>query len=126
MIKVNKLITAALVLSIGAISMVNAQVDAGTTLRFFVGHDFVVNGAMFPSGEYTIERTPNTADSPTVLMIRGGKSMIFDTMISDSRDAADRTELVFENVDGVSYLSAILVEGHTSQNQLPSGTTQAK
>lgn len=127
MIKFNaKLMAAALVLSMGAISMVNAQVDAGTTLRFFVSDDFVVNGESFPGGEYTIERTPSTADSPSVLIIRGANSMIFDTIVAESNNVADRTELFFENLDGVNYLSAIAVEGHTSRNELLSAKAQAK
>jgi hypothetical protein len=121
-----KLMVAALVLSIGAIANVSAQVVPGTVLRFFVANDFVVNGVSFPAGEYSIERTPNANDSPSLLIIRGEKSMIFDTMIADSRKVADRTELVFENVDGVDYLSAITVAGQTSRNELPSLKAQMK
>lgn len=121
-----KLMVAALVLSIGAIANVSAQVVPGTVLRFFVANDFVVNGVSFPAGEYSIERTPNANDSPSLLVIRGEKSMIFDTMIADSRTVADRTELVFENVDGVDYLSAITVAGQTSRNELPSVKAQMK
>jgi hypothetical protein len=121
-----KLMVAALVLSIGAIANVSAQVVPGTVLRFFVANDFVVNGVSFPAGEYSIERTPNANDSPSLLIIRGEKSMIFDTMIADSRTVADRTELVFENVDGVDYLSAITVAGQTSRNELPSLKAQMK
>lgn len=121
-----KLMVAALVLSIGAIANVSAQVVPGTVLRFFVANDFVVNGVSFPAGEYSIERTPNANDSPSLLVIRGEKSMIFDTMIADSRTVADRTELVFENVDGVDYLSAITVVGQTSRNELPSVKAQMK
>jgi len=117
---------AALVLSIGAIANVRAQVEPGTTLRFFVASDFVVNGTSFPAGEYTVERTPSTADAPSLLILRGEKSMIFDTMIADSREVADRTELIFENVNGVNYLSAIVVEGSTSRNELPSAKSQMK
>lgn len=127
MIKINvKLMFAALVLSIGAISMTNAQVEPGTTLSFFVGSDFVVNGESFSAGEYTIERTPTTSDAPSMLILRGEKSIIFDTMVSDSRETADRTELIFENVDGVNYLSAIVVEGHTSRNELLSAKGQMR
>lgn len=121
-----KLILAALVLSVGAIANVSAQVEPGTVLKFFVGSDFVVNGTSFPAGEYTVERTPNTADAPSLLILRGERSMIFDTMIADSREAADRTELIFENVDGVNYLSAIVVEGTTSRNELPTAKSQMK
>jgi hypothetical protein len=121
-----KLVIAALVLSIGAIANVSAQVEPGTILRFFVASDFVVNGTSFPAGEYTVERTPNTADSPSLLILRGEKSMIFDTMIADSRVVADRTELIFDNVGGVNYLSAIVVEGATSRNELPSAKSQMK
>jgi hypothetical protein len=121
-----KLMVAALVLSIGAIANVSAQVVPGTVLRFFVANDFVVNGVSFPAGEYSIERTPNANDSPSLLVIRGEKSMIFDTMIADSRKVADRTELVFENVDGVDYLSAITVAGQTSRNELPSVKAQMR
>ena len=121
-----KLILAALVLSVGAIADVSAQVVPGTVLKFFVGSDFVVNGTTFPAGEYTVERTPNTADSPSLLILRGENSMIFDTMIADSRVVADRTELVFENVDGINYLSAITVAGQTSRNELLSAKSQMK
>ena len=121
-----KLMVAALVLSIGAIANVSAQVVPGAVLKFFVANDFVVNGVSFPAGEYSVERTPNANDSPSLLIIRGEKSMIFDTMIADSRTVADRTELVFENVDGVDYLSAITVAGQTSRNELPSVKAQMK
>lgn len=121
-----KLMVAALVLSIGAISNVSAQIEPGTVLKFFVASDFVVNGETFPGGDYTVERTPSTADSSSVLIIRGEKSMIFDTMVADTRVTADRTELIFENVDGVNYLSAIAVEGSTSRNQLQSASSQMK
>ena len=80
--------------------------------------DFVVNGESFPAGEYTIERTPTTADAPSLLILRGAKSVIFDTMVADSRVAAPRTELLFETVASVNHLSAIVVEGHTSRNEL--------
>ena len=121
-----KLMLAALVLSIGAIANVSAQIGPGTVLKFFVGSDFVVNGTSFPAGEYTVERTPSTADAPSLLILRGEKSMIFDTMIADSRVVADRTELVFENVDGINYLSAITVAGQTSRNELVSAKSQMK
>lgn len=121
-----KVMVAALVLSIGAIASVNAQVEPGTVLKFFVASDFVVNGTSFPAGEYSIERTPNTADSPSLLIIRGEQSMIFDTMVADSRVVADRTELLFENVNGVNYLSAITVAGQTSRNELTSAKSQMK
>jgi hypothetical protein len=121
-----RLMVAALVLSIGAIANVSAQVEPGTTLKFFVANDFVVNGTSFPAGEYTVERTPSTADSPSLLIIRGEKSMIFDTIVADSREVADRTELIFDNVDGVNYLSAITVAGQTSRNELPSAKAQMK
>ena len=121
-----RLMVAALVLSIGSIANVSAQVEPGTTLKFFVANDFVVNGTSFPAGEYTVERTPSTADSPSLLIIRGEKSMIFDTIVADSREVADRTELIFDNVDGVNYLSAITVAGQTSRNELPSAKAQMK
>lgn len=127
MSKINlKLMFAALVLSIGAIGNVSAQVEPGTVLRFFVADDFVVNGNAFPAGEYTVERTPSTADSSSLLIIRGEKSMIFDTIVADSREVADRTELIFENVDGVNYLSAITVSGHTLRNELISARSQTR
>ncbi|HQU92158.1 MAG TPA: hypothetical protein PLK77_07665 [Pyrinomonadaceae bacterium] len=121
-----KLMVAALVLSIGAIANVGAQVEPGTTLKFFVADDFVINGTSFAAGEYTVERTPNTVDSPSLLIIRGEKSMVFDTMVADSRTVADRTELIFENVGGVNYLSAITTAGQTSRNELLSAKAQMK
>lgn len=52
--------------------------------------------------------------------------MIFDTMISDTNQVADQTEMIFENVDGVNYLSAITVAGQTSRNELLSAKAQMK
>jgi len=119
-----KLAASALVLSIAAIANVSAQVEPGTVLKFFVANDFVVSGTAFPAGEYTVERTPSTADSSSLLIIRGEQSMIFDTIVADSREVADRTELIFENVGGVNYLSAITVAGHTLRNELGSARSQ--
>lgn len=121
-----KLVAAALILSIGAIANVSAQVEPGTVLRFFVANDFVVNGTAFPAGEYTVERTPSSADSSSMLIIRGEESMIFDTIVADSREVADRTELIFENVNGVNYLSTITVAGHTLRNELGSAKSQIR
>ena len=127
MIKLNvKLMLAALVFSIGGLSAVNAQVEPGTTLRFFVDTEFVVNGENFPAGEYTVERTPNTADAPSLLILRGAKSVIFDTMVANTRVVAERTELLFDNVNGVNYLSAIAVAGQTSRNELLSAKEQVR
>ncbi|MFZ1701515.1 MAG: hypothetical protein WBO10_04245 [Pyrinomonadaceae bacterium] len=120
-----KFIIAATVLVLG-VSAANAQIADGTSIKINVPSSFVVRDVKFPAGVYTIERTPTTADSSSLLIIRGeGESMIFDTMVSSSNQASAKTQLVFDTVDGVNYLSEILVKGQTSKNELTKTKAQA-
>lgn len=122
-----KLMLAAAVLFIGGVSAANAQISNGSMIKVNVPTSFVLKGADFPAGEYIIERTPNTADAPSVLIIRGeNEAMVFDTMIAGSKGAAESTQLVFDTVDGVNYLSAIVVKGQTARNEIAKTKAQSQ
>lgn len=123
----SKIMLAAAVLFIGGVSAANAQVSNGSIIKVSVPSEFVVRDATLPAGEYTIERTPNIADSPSLLILRGeGEAIVFDTMVKSSTSVADTTELVFDTVAGVNYLSAILVRGESGSNQVPKTKAQRK
>lgn len=98
----------------------SAQLVDGNRISVSVPNEFVLRDTTLPAGEYTIERTPVTTDSPSLLIIRGeGETMIFDTIRGESAEAADATRLLFDNVDGTSYLAGIVVKGTSIRNDIP-------
>ena len=108
------------VLLIGGITVANAQIGQGAVLKVDLPNAFVVNGTTFSAGQYTIERTPSTIDSPSLLITRGnGKGMVFDTIASRSSKPAGTTQLVFDNVDGMLFLSQIWLKGATTASEIP-------
>jgi hypothetical protein len=120
-----KFMLAAAVLFIGGVSAANAQLVDGSAIKVAVPSSFVLRGETFEPGVYTIERTPNTADAPSLLIIRGeGEAMIFDTMISNAKTAAGDTQLVFDTIDGRNYLTAIVVKGQTTKNEIARSKAQ--
>ena len=122
-----KFILAAAVLFIGGVSAANAQLVDGSSIKVAVPNSFVLRGETFKAGTYTIERTPNTADSPSLLILRGeGETMVFDTMVSGINTVADTTKLVFDTVDGTSYLRSILVRGQNVKNDIARSKAQAR
>lgn len=123
-----KFILAVSVLVLGGVSAANAQLVNGSAIKVNVPTAFVVSDATFEAGIYTIERTPSTIDSPSLLILRGdnGDTMIFDTMIARSNETANETELVFDTVDGTNFLSKIVVKGTTTVNELQKTKAQKK
>lgn len=122
-----KFMLAAAVLFVGGVSAANAQLVDGSAIKVAVPSSFVLRGETFEAGTYTIERTPNTADSPSLLIIRGeGETMIFDTMASSANKTAENTQLVFDTVDGVNYLTSIIVKGQTVKNEIARSAAQRR
>jgi len=121
-----KAIIFAAVLLIGGITVANAQITQGSVLKVNVPNSFVVDGTTFRAGQFTIERTPNTTDSPSLLIIRDskGKGIIFDTIASRSSQPARGTQLVFDSVGGTLFLSQIWVKGATTANEIPMTRTE--
>src|SRR5438105_4888082 len=97
-----KFLLAASVLILGGFTAANAQLANGEGLKVNVANSFTVSDKSFPAGTYTIERTASTADSPSMMIIRGenGEAMIFDTIIGQSNEPAAESELVFESAGG--------------------------
>ncbi|MBV9241909.1 MAG: hypothetical protein JO314_07870 [Acidobacteria bacterium] len=82
----------------------------------------MINDKTFAAGQYTIERTPGMADSPSLLLLRevkGGNSIVFDSTKTATREAAKTSELIFDNIDGTYFLAEIWVKGSTSSNDIP-------
>ncbi len=52
--------------------------------------------------------------------------MVFDTMVSGINTVADTTKLVFDTVDGTSYLRSILVRGQNVKNDIARSKAQAR
>ena len=116
-----KFLLAVSVLALGGVTAANAQLSKGSVIKTNIATEFVVNGKSFPAGTYTIQRLPGMTDSGSLLILRGDndKSMIFDTIESQSTETAKATSLVFENVDGIDYLSKILVSGDSVAIEIP-------
>ena len=123
-----KFMLAAAVLFIGGVSVANAQLVNGAVIKAKIPNAFVLRDETFPAGNYTIERTASTIDSPTLMVLRGEKSgaVIFDTMSQESNTAAEDTALIFDNVDGVDYLSKIVVAGDTVAIEIPKTKSERK
>jgi hypothetical protein len=112
----------AAVISLAGVTAASAQFTFGSKLNVTISNDFVVGDKEFPAGNYTIAPTPNTADSPSILVLRGEKvSMILDTMRGESGVAAKDTQLIFKDVDGIFFLSKILIRGETNEIEVPMG-----
>lgn len=116
-----KAIILAAVLIVGGITVGNAQITQGSVLKADIPNSFVLNGRSFSAGQYTIERTPSTIDSPSLLIIRdsNGRGMVFDTIAARSTEAARSTQLVFDKVGGMMILSQIWIKGSTTANDIP-------
>jgi len=116
-----KIVLVAFVLVLGGVTAASAQFNFGSALRVNVPSEFVVEDKVFPAGEYSIFQTPSTTDSSTNLILRGrnGRSMIMNTMIARSNEAAMSTHLVFDVIDGTHFLSKIWLKGEITANEIP-------
>ncbi|MFT3746650.1 MAG: hypothetical protein QM785_20450 [Pyrinomonadaceae bacterium] len=122
-----KSLLATAVLFLGGVVAANAQIADGSIITVSVPNSFVVKDTTFDAGVYTIERTPNTSDSPSLLILRGEKdAIVFDTVVSNSKEAAATTQLVFDTVGDTNFLSQILVKGSASKNELMKTKAQKK
>ncbi len=124
----SKLFLLAAVLIFGGFSAANAQINEGTSIKVNVPNAFTLRDTTFDAGIYTIERTPSTIDSPSLLVLRGdnGSSMIFDTIVARSNNAAPATRLVFDTVGETTYLTAIAVKGQSSVNEIAKTKAQTR
>ncbi|HQZ95057.1 MAG TPA: hypothetical protein PLP21_02000 [Pyrinomonadaceae bacterium] len=122
-----KSLLATAVLFLGGVVAANAQISNGSIITVSVPNSFVVKDSTFEAGVYTIERTPNTSDSPSLLILRGnGEAIIFDTVVSSSDEVSATTQLVFDTVGDTNFLSEILVKGSASKNELMKTKAQKK
>lgn len=118
------LVTSFLIL--GGVSAASAQIGNGSALKVNIPNSFTVKDKNFEAGNYTIERTPSTIDSKSLLILRGdnGDGIVFDTMPATLGKAANDTELVFDAAGGNNILSRILFKGETSAIEIPKTKAQ--
>ena len=84
-----------------------------------VPSSFVLRDKTYPAGVYSITRAAGTVNSSSVLVIQGeGGSAIFDTVSTESNTAAKDTQVVFEKVGGVLYVSKIVFKGESAGKQI--------
>ena len=120
-----KTVFLAAILTIGGMTVANAQISQGSVLKVNIPNSFVLADTTFAAGKYTIERTPSTTDSPSLLILRGkSDSVIFDTIAETSGAPAKSTQLVFDKVDGTYFLSQIWIKGATAANEIPISRSQ--
>jgi len=115
-------ILVAAILTIGGMSVANAQVHQGSVLKVDIPNTFVIKGKTFAPGQYTIERTPSTIDSPSLMILRdanGGNGIVFDTTQTRTQTPAQSTQVIFDSINGTYFLSQIWVKGSTTSNDLP-------
>lgn len=113
-----KFLLAIAILMFGGVFAANAQIT-GTTLKVSVPNSFILDDKTYPAGEYSIEQTPNTVDSSSLLVLRGeGKTAIFDTIATRSNVSAANTQLVFDKVGDQYFLSKIWIKGENTGNEI--------
>ena len=113
-------------LVLGGVSAASAQIGDGSALRVHVPNAFTVKDKSFEPGSYIIERTPNTIDSKSLMILRNGKgdAIIFDTIPANLAEAAGETELVFDGAAGNIFLSRIVFRGETTAIEIPKTKAQ--
>ena len=91
----------------------------------YVPYAFLVKNQVFPAGNYRISRPANSNLSASVLVLRGnGKSVMLNTNLTRSHNAAKDSILVFTNIGGDNFLSKIMIKGETVGNQIPISARQ--
>lgn len=113
-------------LILGGVSAANAQMANGSVLSVDIPTSFTVKDKTFEAGRYTIERTPSTIDSGSLLILRGanGNGIVFDTTQAKLARAANETELVFEGAAGNNFLTRIIFKGQEAAIELPKTKAQ--
>ncbi len=116
-----KLFLALCLLTIGGGVVANAQVDSVPQIEVNVPFDFVVGDTKLPAGKYQIKTVDDVANN--VLEIRSEDartSVVFDTSDAQTRgdQIENKTELVFDKVQGRYFLAQIWVAGTSTGNEL--------
>jgi hypothetical protein len=124
-----KLLMLICLLTVGGVVVANAQVDTVPQIEVDVPFDFVVGDTRLPAGKYEIKTIDDIANNVLeIRSIKGHTSVVFDT--SDTETRGDRienkTELVFEKVQGQYFLNQIWVAGSSTGNQLAISRTEKR
>lgn len=111
--KLNKFLFVLGFVVLAGVSIAKAQVP-GTAIKFTAENSFALRGKVFPAGEYTITRTPGISGSDSLVLRGEGGTAIFNTTPTSSANAAEDTQVLFEKIDGVNFLSHIRVRGESA------------
>jgi hypothetical protein len=116
-----KLLLVLCILTIGGGVVANAQVESVPEIEANVPFSFVVGDTTLPAGKYQIRTIDDGAN--VVLEIRsenGRTAVVFDTVQAqlEGDRIQHKTELVFDKVDDLHFLTQVWVAGSTTGNEL--------
>ena len=116
-----KLFLALCLLTVGGVTVANAQVERGPQIEANVPFAFVVGDTKLPAGKYQIRTSDGVANE--VLEIRsdnGRTAVVFDTVQAqlEGDRIQHKTELVFDKVDDLHFLAQVWVAGSMTGNEL--------
>ena len=126
-----KILFAVLFLVFGGVLAAKAQIENGGVIKFDVSHPFVVNNKTLAAGKYSISAISMPDGATDILKLQsedGKESMLFCTIQKLHGDRAKNTELIFDQADGIYFLTEIrtagddegaLVEKTGSEKQTP-------
>lgn len=103
-------------ITVGGLTVANAQVSSDTVFRAKIPFKFTVRDKTFPAGEYLIKPTDDPTDLPTLFEITSldqGRSMtvIFETNPASVATAPTESSLIFDKTDGKYYLAEMWAAG---------------
>ena len=109
-----------LVIGLGAVMTMQAQIETDVTITANVPHAFVVRNTTLPAGKYEV-RVADANDNSTVLEIRSAKgkmAVFFETEPFDEVRPAAKTELVFDQIGDQWFLAKVFLKGDNAGNQV--------
>ena len=109
-----------LVAGLGA-TLTNAQIRSDATIRANIPYSFVVNNTTLPAGTYVITVQDPYASDLSVLEIRSANSqtaVLFETDPVTAPGLAPQTELVFDKIGDIYFLSRVFLKGNEGGSQL--------
>lgn len=95
-----------------------AQVD--TAIQASIPFNFTVRGSTLPAGKYYIKQLNDT--DPNLLEIRSADNrrvVIFTTIDDQAANAPKRSELVFDRIGDMYFLSQVWLKGYNLGEELP-------
>ena len=110
-----------LVAACGCVSAAYGQMSAVYGVKFETSFPFAVGKTVLPAGDYTVRRLPGADQSRYSLLLQGrnGENIMLNTVGAKSKGFLNRSELVFEDIDGQYFLTEVRQAGEEAGNRIP-------